>query len=98
MTVAILWGLMGGVVLGLVLVALGWRGKRLNDHPICRSCRFDLDGTLPDGTEAGQGLSHRRSPKAMDRDRRGRGDGALSDGDNRNGRVRHADGQGLQYL
>jgi hypothetical protein len=28
---------------GLLLV-LGVRGKRLNDHPACRRCGFDLDG------------------------------------------------------
>ena len=32
------------VIAGLLLVRAGWRGRRINDHPICRRCRFDLVG------------------------------------------------------
>lgn len=29
---------------GLVLLIWGLRGKKLNDHPLCKRCRFDLSG------------------------------------------------------
>lgn len=32
------------VVAGIVLIRAGWRGRRVNDHPICRGCGFDLVG------------------------------------------------------
>ena len=33
---------------GLFLLRTGWRGRRLDDHPVCRRCRFDLTG-IPRG-------------------------------------------------
>lgn len=33
--------------IGIVLLALGVRGRRLNDHPICSRCRYDLVGLNP---------------------------------------------------
>ncbi len=34
--------------LGLLLLAAGRRGRRVNDHPLCRRCRYDLVGlSLP---------------------------------------------------
>ena len=36
--------------LGLALLLLGVRGRRIDDHPICRRCGFDLFG-LPAGSE-----------------------------------------------
>lgn len=33
--------------LGLLATWLGLRGRRINDHPICRKCRFDLIGVYP---------------------------------------------------
>jgi hypothetical protein len=61
--------------LGATLLALGLQGRRLNDHPICRRCRFDLIG-LPAGTprcpECGADLSRPRSMSAgLCRRRRG---------------------------
>ncbi len=41
-----------GLLLGLVLLAVGLRGRRVDDHPLCARCRFDLIG-LPG---AGKGL------------------------------------------
>ena len=38
------------LVVGLALVILGRRGRRTDDHPLCRRCRFDLTGR-PDGAE-----------------------------------------------
>jgi hypothetical protein len=36
-----------GLLIGLTLIALGLRGRRINDHPICRGCGFDLIGVVP---------------------------------------------------
>jgi hypothetical protein len=51
--------LLGSIVLGVVLLVLGLRGKRLNTNPICRDCAFDLVA-VPEGTitcpECGAGL------------------------------------------
>lgn len=33
-----------GVVVGLIVVLIGWRGRRVGDHPYCRRCGFDLHG------------------------------------------------------
>lgn len=61
---ALLW-LVGMFVCGVALVLWGVRGKRLNDHPICRDCGFDLSAaregciTCP---ECGAGL---RRPKGV---------------------------------
>ncbi len=41
--------LLSVLVAGAVLVWLGWRGRRVNDHPVCRRCRFDLYGVYPGG-------------------------------------------------
>lgn len=38
---------------GIALVGLGRRGRRLDDHPICRGCGFDLVGSLPPGRRLG---------------------------------------------
>ncbi|MCA9311670.1 MAG: hypothetical protein KDA21_10725 [Phycisphaerales bacterium] len=32
---------------GLVLIGVGWRSRRLDRHPVCAACRYDLHG-LPD--------------------------------------------------
>ncbi len=36
-----------GLLIGVTLIALGLRGRRINDHPICRGCGFDLVGVVP---------------------------------------------------
>jgi hypothetical protein len=49
---------------GLVLVALGVRGRRVGDHPHCRACGFDLFGRPESSTlcsECGTDLNARRS-------------------------------------
>lgn len=52
------------VLLGVFLVHFGVRGRRINDHPVCRRCRFDLHGVYP-GTvtcpECGSGLKGKRA-------------------------------------
>lgn len=49
---------------GLVLLVVGWRGRRVADHPVCRRCRFDLFGA-PAGSsacpECGADLAARRA-------------------------------------
>jgi hypothetical protein len=39
---------------GALLVWRGWRGVRVNEHPVCRGCGFDLVGTLTPGSTAGK--------------------------------------------
>ncbi|MCC6679042.1 MAG: hypothetical protein IT436_18100 [Phycisphaerales bacterium] len=34
---------------GIALIGLGRRGRKLDDHPICGGCGFDLVGSLPPG-------------------------------------------------
>ena len=56
----------------LVLIAL--RGRRVNDHPICRRCGFDLFGKPPESnvcSECGGDLGHRRAVRVGQRERRG---------------------------
>jgi hypothetical protein len=38
------------IVIGAVVLRLGVRGRRVDDHPICRKCGFDLIGR-PEGSE-----------------------------------------------
>ena len=47
MTVQLLSWLIGILAAGALLVLWGWRGKRLNDHPVCGWCGFDLEGVYP---------------------------------------------------
>src|SRR5688500_6972626 len=47
---------------GFVLAWAGWRGRRVNNHPLCRRCGFDLTGRPPDSArcaECGADLSDR---------------------------------------
>lgn len=55
----ILTGVIAVLLLGLVLLVMGVRGRRINDHPVCRGCRFDLVGIYPavqTCPECGRGL------------------------------------------
>ena len=36
--------LVAALLLGIALTAVGLRGRRTDDHPLCRRCRFDLTG------------------------------------------------------
>src|SRR5881396_1347738 len=38
----------------LGLLALGMRGRRVDDHPICRRCGFDLSGVPSGGTNCSE--------------------------------------------
>jgi hypothetical protein len=44
----VLWVVGVSVLLcGGVLLVWGWRGRRVNNHPVCRACGFDLLGIAP---------------------------------------------------
>lgn len=73
MSVTLLLGLLGSTALGAVLVVIGLRGRRINDHPICRFCGFDLEGVVPGGVtcpECGAGLKRERAVRIGQRRRR----------------------------
>ena len=58
-------------VAGVALLALGLRGRRVDDHPLCRRCGYDLTGTPADRCpECGRDLSAARSTKTGHRRRR----------------------------
>nr|HRJ49266.1 hypothetical protein [Phycisphaerales bacterium] len=51
--------LLAACVTGVVMLWYGLRGRGINDHPVCRWCRFDLDGVYPESVtcpECGAGL------------------------------------------
>lgn len=59
MMAQILYAFAALVVVGIVLIVIGFRGKKLNNNPVCRGCGFDLQGVLPAGVtcpECGAGL------------------------------------------
>ncbi len=51
--------LVGGGLLGV-----GWRGRRIDDHPLCRRCGFDLTG-LPGGSNCPECGADVAAPKAV---------------------------------
>jgi hypothetical protein len=57
------------------LIVWGWRGRRLDMHPVCQRCGFDLFG-LPPGrrvcSECGHDLNRRRATRFGNRRRRWR--------------------------
>ncbi|MGD9790120.1 MAG: hypothetical protein AB7Q00_02325 [Phycisphaerales bacterium] len=60
----ILASLVLAVLLGVLLIVLGVKGRRINDHPVCRQCHFDLDGVYPEMPtcpECGAGLKREKS-------------------------------------
>ena len=62
-----------GVLIGAVLFFLGLRGRRIDDHPRCRKCGYDLSGTmaLPEECpECGRDLSRSRRPVRIGNRRR----------------------------
>lgn len=61
------------LVLGVWLLVRGLRGRRLDEHPVCRKCRFDLDGVFPGKDvcpECGSGLKTGRAVRIGNRRRR----------------------------
>jgi hypothetical protein len=66
MASAIVVGASLAVLLGLVLVIVAWRGKRVDDHPVCARCRYDLSGLGADQgqcPECGQDLTRDRAQR-----------------------------------
>ena len=56
------------VLAGVVVVLRGWRGRKVNDHPHCSRCRFDLVGIYPGVRtcpECGTGLEPARGRKGV---------------------------------
>jgi hypothetical protein len=68
MNVGVLLLLVGVAALGALLVALGRRGRRINDHPQCTWCGFDLHGVFPGVAtcpECGAGLLRKHGPRTV---------------------------------
>ena len=60
-------------VVGFTLALIGWRGTRIDDHPLCRRCKYDLVGTdaIPKQCpECGSLLTKRRATRIGNRRRR----------------------------
>jgi hypothetical protein len=65
--------LAAAAVVGAVLAACGWRGRRIDRHPLCRRCGYDLVGRAPDArvcSECGADLTGRRRIRLGHRVRR----------------------------
>jgi hypothetical protein len=63
----------GMLVVGLILILMGLRGRRIDEHPLCRRCGFDLVAR-PEGaencSECGAGLGRRRAIRIGNRAKR----------------------------
>ncbi|HYE60457.1 MAG TPA: hypothetical protein VD997_00550 [Phycisphaerales bacterium] len=73
MLAPILLALLGVMLLGTLLIVLGVRGKRLNDHPTCRWCGFDLENIYPANVtcpECGAGLKREKAVRIGQRRKR----------------------------
>ncbi|MEM6854243.1 MAG: hypothetical protein AAF593_07525 [Planctomycetota bacterium] len=73
------WFIVGVFVIGFVpgvcLLIVGRRGRRIDDHPVCRGCGFDLVGTvepIPDKYPKCPECGTRREPRLGNRKRRGK--------------------------
>jgi hypothetical protein len=61
------------LLVGVVMLFVAWRGRRVDDHPLCRRCGFDLIGLPKDGkkcSECGADLGRRRAIRLGHRERR----------------------------
>lgn len=58
---------------GWAMIVLGLRGRKVNDNPSCRRCRFDLGGLYPDVSscpECGRRVGPENPPRPCVRERR----------------------------
>ena len=61
------------MLLGIAIVGMGLRGRRIDEHPLCRCCGFDLIGKPPDSlvcSECGAELGRKRAIRIGHRQRR----------------------------
>lgn len=66
---------LGLLAFSLGLLWLGWRGRRVGDHPTCRRCGFDLFGKPPEShvcSECGADLGRQRAVRIGHRRKRQR--------------------------
>jgi len=64
----------GILIAGVLLFAVGWRGRIVDDHPICRRCGFDLNGRPSASqvcSECGTDLNDLLSIRIGNREKRG---------------------------
>jgi hypothetical protein len=68
-----LWPTIALLLASAIVLAFAWRGRRIDDHPICRGCGFDLFG-LPKGagkcSECGSDLNSHSAIRIGHRQRR----------------------------
>lgn len=70
-----------GLIGGVVLAWLGWRGLRVDDHPVCQRCGFDLFGMPQGGSKCSECGADLSVPGALvDGNRRRRGGLLLAGG------------------
>jgi hypothetical protein len=63
------------LVSSIALLVIGLRGRQVDDHPVCRRCKFDLCGAAPGSTncpECGADVTRRRTVRIGNRGRRHR--------------------------
>jgi hypothetical protein len=68
------------LALGVFLIVRGLRGRRVDDHPICRHCGFDLIGRAQGSDRCPECGADLNVPHAMREGRRVRRTGALASG------------------
>ncbi len=52
-------------VISLAMLVIGWRGRRVDDHPVCRRCRYDLIGLDPRPAHCPECSADLARPKAV---------------------------------
>src|SRR2546425_8365233 len=65
------------LLIGLVLLIRGLRGRRVDDHPICRRCGFDLFGRPETSTQCAECGADLTLPRAIQHGRRVRRGGMI---------------------
>jgi predicted RNA-binding Zn-ribbon protein involved in translation (DUF1610 family) len=65
MEFALLLSGVAAVLISLPLLLLGIRGRRVNEHPVCRACRFNLSGLAPVALACPECGASLASPRAI---------------------------------